>query len=153
MSEISSTFRAVGDPPEQKVATATISATFQINNAKLYAPVVILSINYNIKFLESIKQGLKRAISWNIYKSDITIQPNNNDLDYLIDPTFRSVNRLYVLSFKNGNDDPTRHSFDKYCMPLVEIKDFKALFDNKPFLITQWKTKKKRMKTYWNVKK
>ena len=63
MSEISSTFRAVGDPPEQKVATATISATFQINNAKLYAPVVILLINYNIKFLESIKQGLKRAIS------------------------------------------------------------------------------------------
>ena len=27
----------------------------------------------------------------------------------------------------------TRNSFDKYYMPLVEIKDFNALFDNKPF--------------------
>ena len=31
--------------------------TFQINNAKLYVPVVTLSINENIKFLENIKQG------------------------------------------------------------------------------------------------
>ena len=38
-----------------------------------------------------------------------------------------------VLSFKNGNNDPTRYSFDKYYMPLVEIKDFNALIDNKPF--------------------
>ena len=33
-------------------------ATFQINNAKLYVPVVILLINYDIKFLE---QELKRT--------------------------------------------------------------------------------------------
>ena len=43
------------------------------------------------------------------------------------------MNRLFVLSFKNGNDDPTRNSLDKYYMPLVEIKDFNALIDNKPF--------------------
>ena len=30
--------------------------TFQINNAKLYVPVLTLSINDNIKFLENIKQ-------------------------------------------------------------------------------------------------
>ena len=29
----------------------------------------------------------------------------------MIDPTFRNINRLFVLSFKNG--DPTRDSFDK----------------------------------------
>ena len=51
----------------------------------------------------------------------------------MIDPTFRTINGLLVLSFKNGNDDPTRNSFDKYYMPLVEIKDFNALIDNKPF--------------------
>ena len=107
--------------------------TFQINNAKLYVPVVILSINDNIKFLENIKQGFKRTISWNKYRSEITTQPKNNNLDYLIDPTFRNINRLFVLSFKNGDNDPTRSSFDKYYMPLVEIKDFNALIDNKPF--------------------
>ena len=35
----------------------TTGATFQINNAKLYVPVVTLSINENVKFLENIKQG------------------------------------------------------------------------------------------------
>ena len=51
----------------------------------------------------------------------------------MIDPTFININRLFVLSFKNGNNDPTRDYFDKYYMPLLEIKDFNALIDNKPF--------------------
>ena len=92
-----------------------------------------LSKNDTIKFLENIKQGFKRTISWNKYRSEITTQTENNNLDYLIDPPFRNINRLFVLSFKNGNDDPTRYAFDKYYMPLVEIKDFNALINNKPF--------------------
>ena len=56
-------------------AIQTPGATFQINNVKLYVPVVTLSINDNIKFLENIlKQGFKRTISWNKYKSGITTQ-------------------------------------------------------------------------------
>ena len=51
---------------------------------------------------------------------------NNNNLDYLIDPTFRNINRLFVPSFKSGND-PTRNSFHEYNRPLVKIKDFKTL--------------------------
>ena len=50
---------------------------------------------------------------------------------YLV--TFRNINRLFVLSFENGDYDPMRGYFDKYYMPLVEIKDFNALIDNKPF--------------------
>ena len=46
-------------------------------------------------------------------------QPKKNNLDYLIDPTFRNINRLFVLSLKNGNGDPTRNSFEKCYMPLV----------------------------------
>ena len=75
-----------------------------------------MSIHDNIKLLENIKQGFKRAISWNKYRSQITTQPKNNNLDYLIDPTFRNINRLFVLSFKNDNDDPTRNYFDEYYM-------------------------------------
>ena len=51
----------------------------------------------------------------------------------MIDPAFRNIDRLFVLSFRNAHDNPTRNSFDKYYMPLVEIKDFHALIDNKPF--------------------
>ena len=86
-----------------------------------------MSINNNIKFLENRKQGSKRTISWNKYRSEITTQPKSNNLEYLIDATFRNSNRLFGFSFKNGNDNPTGDSFDKYYMPLVEIKDFNAL--------------------------
>ena len=107
-------------------------AKLQINNAKIYVPVVTLSINEHIKFLGNIKQRLKRTISWNKYRSKITTQSKNNNLDCLIDPTFRNINKLFLISFKNSNYDPARDSFDKYCMSLVEIKDFNALIDNKP---------------------
>ena len=127
-------------------ATQTARTTFQINKAKLYVPVVTLSINDNIKYLENIKQGFKRTISWNRYISEITAQPKNNNLDYLIDPTFRNINRLFVLSFKNSDNDPTRRSFDKYCMSLVEIKD--TIIDNKPVFDQPVKTKQEAFETY-----
>ena len=58
-------------------------------------------------------------------------KPKDNSLGYMIDPTFKNVNRLlFVLSFKRGNDGPTRIFFDKYYMPLVKIEDFNALIDN-----------------------
>ena len=41
----------------------------------------------------------------------MTNQTKNNNLNYLIDPTFTKVNRLFVLSFENGND---RTSFSEY---------------------------------------
>ena len=134
ISEISRTHAVPANSPVPIVeATQTIEATFQINNAKLYVPAVTLSINDNIKFLENIKQGSKTTISWNKYISQITTKPNNNNLDYLIDPTFRNINRLPVLLFKNYDNDPTKGFFDKYYMALVEIKDFNALIANKPF--------------------
>ena len=40
---------------------------FVNTSTKLYVPVVALSINDNIKFLENIKQGFKRTIPWNKY--------------------------------------------------------------------------------------
>ena len=100
-----------------------------------------MSVNDNIEFLENIKQGCKWTISWDKYISELTAQHKNNNLDYLIYPTFWSINRLFVLSFKNGNDDNTRDSFDKYFVPLVEVKDFIALIDNKTCFVHPVKNK------------
>ena len=69
----------------------------------------------------------------NKYRSAITKKTKNNNLDYQIESTFRIINRLFILSFKNSNDDLTRDSFHKYYMPLAEIKYFNALINNKPF--------------------
>ena len=52
--------------------TLTSDATFHINSTKLYVPVVTLSINDNIKFLESLMQGFKRTIFWNKCRSEMT---------------------------------------------------------------------------------
>ena len=35
----------------------------------------------------------------------MTIQNNNNNLNYLTDPTFTNVNRLFVLSFERIEED------------------------------------------------
>ena len=70
ISEISRTSKAVGNPPTQQMAAQKISATFQINNAKDYVPVVNLPINDNINFIEKIKQGFEITISWNKHRSE-----------------------------------------------------------------------------------
>ena len=107
-----------------------IGVIFRITSTKLDIWLVTWSINDNIKFFENIKQGFIRAISLNKYRCEIITQPKNNNLDYLIDPTFSNINRLFILSFKNGYDDPSRSSFDRYYMPLIEVKDFNVLIDN-----------------------
>ena len=57
-------------------------------------------------------------------------QTINNNLNYLIDPAFINVNRLFILSYENKND---RTSFLKYYVPKIEVKDFNVLIDGKPF--------------------
>ena len=74
------------------------NAIFKITGTKLFVPVVTLSKEDDIKLLEQLKSGYKRTIKWNKYRSQMTIQPQNNNLNYLIDPTFMNVNRLFVFS-------------------------------------------------------
>ena len=106
------------------------NAIFQITDAKVYAPVVSLSKENDIKLLEQLKSGFKRTIKWNKYRSQMTIQPQNNTLNYLIDP-FTNVNRLFLLSFPRNNNTDSRYSFSNYYVPKVKINDFNVLIDGK----------------------
>ena len=63
----------------------------------------------------------------------MTIQPQNNNLNYLIDPIFMNVNRLFALSFPRNNNTDSRYSFSNYYVPKVQIKDFNVLVDEKSF--------------------
>ena len=109
------------------------NATFKITDTKLYVPVVTLSKEDDIKLLEQLKSGFKKTIKWNKYRSQMTIQPKNNNLNYLIDPTFMNVNRLFVLSFPRKNNTESRYSFSNYYVPKVKINDFNVLIDGKSF--------------------
>ena len=90
ISEISITCAVAGypngSPPVQARETRqTTGTTFQKNNVQHYVPVVTLSLNNNIKFLENIKLGFKKINYWN--KLEVATQIKKNNLDYLIYPT------------------------------------------------------------------
>ena len=109
------------------------NAIFEIKDTKYYVPVVTLSKENDIKLLEQLKSGFERTIKWNKYRSQMTIQPKNNNLNYLIDPTFMNVNRLFVLSFPRNNNTDSRYTFSNYCVPKVRVNDFNVLIDGKRF--------------------
>ena len=120
------------DPVVHKIDNPE-NAIFEIKDTKLYVPVVTLSKENDIKLLEQLKSGFKRTIKWNKYRSQITIQPQNNNLSYLIEPTFINVDRLFVLSFARNTKGDNRDSFSYYYVPNVEIKDLNVLIDGKNF--------------------
>ena len=66
----------------------------------MYVLVVILSTK-DYKSLEQLNTRFKRTIKWSKYWSEMTTQDKTNNLNYLIDPTFNIVNRLFVFSFEN----------------------------------------------------
>ena len=77
--------------------------TCQINDTKLYVPVVTLSTQENIKFLKQLEFGFRRTINWDKYLAKTKNQARNRYLDYLIDPSFQGVNKFFVLSFKDAD--------------------------------------------------
>ena len=63
----------------------------------------------------------------------MTVQPQNNNLNYLINATFTNVNKLSVLSFSGNNNTDSRYSYSNYYVPKVKINDFNVLIDGKSF--------------------
>ena len=108
------------------------NATTEIKDTKMYVPVVTLSTEDHNKLFKHWKIGFKRTIKLNKYRSEISNQAKTNDLNYLSDPMFNKVNRLFVLSFEN--EDNGRTSSSKYYTPKIETKDFNVLIDGKRFL-------------------
>ena len=53
---------------ERCLLTAANTATFRITDAKLYVPIVTLSIEDNSKLTKLLKKGFERLIYWNEYK-------------------------------------------------------------------------------------
>ena len=108
-------------------------ATFQITDTKLYVPVDTLSKENDIKLLEQLKSGFKRTIKWNKYRSEMTVQSQNNNLNHLISPTSTNVNRLFALSFSRKNNTDSRYSYSNYYVTKVEVHDFNVLINGKSF--------------------
>ena len=75
-----------------------------------------------------LKSGFRRTINWNNYQSKVTGQEQIRYLDYLFDPSFQGVNKLFVLSFENNTG---RSSYRRYYLPKVEIRDYNVMIDGR----------------------
>ena len=83
------------------ISNSTGEAKFEITDAKLYVPVVTLSKKDNAKLLEQLESDFKRVVNWNKYLSKPELLAQNPNLNYLVEPSFQGVNKLFVLEFEN----------------------------------------------------
>ena len=125
------------DTGEGNRDNAPTGATLAINNCKLYVPAVTLSKDDEIKLLINLKSGFKREIIWNKYRSQMTTEAVNNNLNILIDLTFTNVNKLFVLAYRTADN---RQSFSQFYLPNVTVKDFNVIIDKLAFFDLPIKT-------------
>ena len=64
----------------------------------------------------------------------MTIQPKNNNLNYLIDPTFAMLIDYLFCHFKELLEKIIQQKIVDYYIPNVRMKDFNVLIDGKAFL-------------------
>ena len=104
---------------------------------------------YQLKTMQhqQLRSGFKRTINWNKYEPKFSTERYNQYLDFLIDPSFQAVNRLFVLPFENEDD---RKVHTEYYFSEVEIKDYNVMTDGKNIFD---QTIRSNMKTYDNIKK
>ena len=144
------TVRAEGNNNDPPAIVAPARLEFQITDTKLYVPVVTLSKENDKKLLEQLKSVFKRTVKWNKYKSQMTIQPQNTNLNYLIDLTFTNVNKLFVLSFERIEENNVimdhRDSFSHHYVSNVEVKDFNVSIDGINFFDLPVKNEEKPLK-------
>ena len=129
------------------ITNSTGAGTFAITDTKRYVPVVTLSTKENPKLLQQLKSGFKRVINWNKYLSKPELLRRNPDLNYLIEPSFQGVNRLFIFAFET---DTQRTSHSKYYLPNVEIKNYNITVTGENFFDQLIKNKKL---TYDNIRK
>ena len=93
------------------VTAANQVPKMKITNTKLYVSVLTLPRK-----------------NWNKYQSKKTPQVQNRYLDVVVDPSFQGVNILFVISFKH---DDGRKSYKQYYLPIVEIKYYNFVIDER----------------------
>ena len=133
--------------PTCVITSSTGKGKFKITDTNLYVPVVILSIKDNEKLLQQLRSGFKRVINWNKCSSRPELLPQNPNLNYLIEPSFEGVNRLFVLAFEN---DAQRKVHSGYYLPNVEIKNYNVMINGENFFDQPIKDNKV---TYENIRK
>ena len=111
------------------------NAVFIINDTKLYLPVVTLLKEDNKDFTEQQNKGFQRSIYWNEYKTNEQNEDAANNVFKYINlvPSFQGVNRLFVMSYLRGGDNPDRNNRRKYYLPTSNLNRYNVIIDGRNF--------------------
>ena len=118
----------------------------------MYVPVVTLSKDDEIKLLTNLRSGFTREIKWNKYRSQMSTEAANNNLNLLVDPTFTNVNRLFVLAYQ-VDDNNNRQSFFQFYLPRVMMKDVNVIIDKLAFFDLPIKTEEEAYEKIIDISK
>ena len=126
---------------ETCLLTTATTATFEVTDAKLYVPIVTLSVEDNPKLSKLLSEGFKRPTYWNEYKVtpnkivQIATADEDRYIRELLDSRCQGVNRLFVLVYNNaaGNNQVSVNSYEKYFLPWVKIDNYNIEIDGKMF--------------------
>ena len=116
-------------------------STFEITDAKVYVPIVTLSIEDNAKLSNLLGKGFKRSIDWNKYKviGNIVVEIADSDVEKhireLLNLSYQGVKRLFVFAYDNmeGNNQVSIDSSKKYFLPRAEIENYNIEIDRRNF--------------------
>ena len=122
-------------------ATGADSGTFQINDAKLYVPVVTLSTEDNVKLSKLLSEGFNRSLYCNKYKvidnKEVEIAAANEEkyIRERLGSSYKEVERLFVLAYDNtaGDNHVSDDFFKKYFLPWVKIDNCNIKIDGRNF--------------------
>ena len=120
------------------LSTDAANAVFNINDTKLYVPIVTLSKEDNKDFIEQQNKGFQRSIYWNEYKTkekDENADANNaNTVRYIhLDPSFQDVNRLFLMAYNRAAGKATRDDQQKYYLPRIDLNKYNIIIDGRNF--------------------
>ena len=111
------------------------NSTSTITDAKIYIPVVTLSIEHNAKLTNLLSEGFKRSVYWKKYKVIRNKIYNANEyIRELLDASYQGVKRLFILAYGNAGDDlVTADSHRKYFLWRIKIENYNIKIDGKKF--------------------
>ena len=103
-----------------------------------YTFQLLLCQNKIIKILlnnEQQNKDFQRSIYWSEYKTKV----KNEDADanvfkYIsLDPSFRGVNRFFLMAYNREDGEPTRDDKQRYYLPRIDLNKYNVIIDGQNF--------------------
>ena len=88
----------------------------------------------NKDFIEQQNKGFQRSIYWKEYKTkEQNENAANNIFKYInLDPSFQGVNKLFVMAYLRGGNNPDRNNRRKYYLPRSNLNKY-VIIDGRNF--------------------